>query len=488
MNAYDVVVIGGGSGSQVATAAASKGLDAAVVEPGPLGGACITRGCVPSKALIHRAAIVDEIERAGRFGIDAELREIDFDAITSTVHDIVYGKAEHQERMLEEMDHLTYYRGRGRFVDDHTIAIDEADGIPAGSEPSSGGNELDRIRADTVVVAVGSRPRIPPIDGLEDVEYLTSDDALFLDEQPATLVIVGGGYIAAELGYFFDAVGTDVSIVGRSDRLVSREDGDVSEAVTHALEDRLEVYTGHEAVAVSPGNDGKSVSLTIDAGDHEPVDLSAEHLLLATGRWPNTDTLALEETSVKTDDDGYVETDEFLKTDAENVWALGDVVGTHPFKHTADYEARCVTTNVLEDSQRPVDYTNLPHAIFTSPQVGSVGRTEAELDDEGVEYESALVTYDAAPLGLILQKPNCFVKVLSEPDGTILGCHVVGPQASTMIHEVVVSLQHGTGMVDDIADTVHVHPALNEVLLAAFDELSARRYSTAPDWRNASDR
>ena len=486
MDEYDVVVLGGGSGSQVATAAAANGLEAAVVEPGPLGGACITRGCVPSKALIHRGAIVDEIDRADRFGIDAEVRGVDFESITADVHDIVYDKAERQERTLEETDHLTYYRGLGRFVDDHTIAIDEVDGIPEGTDPANQGDELDRIRAETVVIAVGSRPMIPPIDGLDDVDYLTSDDALFLDDRPTDLVIVGGGYIAAELGCFFDAVGTDVSIVGRSDRLVSREDGDVSEAVTHALEDRLEVYTGHEAVAVSRTDDGASV--TIDAGDHEPVDLSAERLLLATGRSPNTDTLALEATSVETDDGGHVETDEFLKTDAEHVWALGDVVGTHPFKHTADYEARCVATNVLEDAQVTVEYADLPHAIFTSPQVGSVGHTQEDLEEDGIEYDSALVTYDAAPMGLILDEPDGFVKVLAGPDGSILGCHVVGPEASTMIHEVVVSLQHGTGTVDDIADTVHVHPALNEVLLKAFDELSTRRYSTAPDWRDASDR
>ena len=490
MTDFDIVVLGGGSGSQVATAAADEGLEAAVVEPGPLGGACITRGCVPSKALIHRADVVDEIRRAERFGIDAELTHVDFSAITTAIHDTVYEKAERQERTLEDADGVTLYRGRGRFVDDHTIAIDAADG-----DDDDDSGERTRITGETIVIATGSRPVVPPVDGLEEVGYLTSDDALFLEEQPDELVIVGGGYIAAELGYCFSALGTDVSIVGRSEQLLPREDGDVSEAVTRALTARegLEVYTDHEATAVSNGEGDATGKITVtvtvnetDAAD-ETFDLRTDEVLLATGRRPNTDRLGLENTAVELDDHGYVETDGFLKTSAGNVWALGDVLGEQPFKHTADYEARCVAVNILEDTQRTVDYSSMPHAVFTSPQVASVGKTEAELRADDVEYEAVRVTYDAAPLGLILEEPESFVKVLAAPDGSVLGCHIVGTQASTMLHEVVVACQRGSGTVADVAETVHIHPALNEAVLTAFDEAASRRYSTAPDWRGTSE-
>ncbi|NKE35094.1 dihydrolipoyl dehydrogenase [Natronococcus sp. JC468] len=489
MDEFDVVVIGGGSGSQVATAAAKEGLEAAVIEPGPLGGACITRGCVPSKALIHRADVVDGIRRAERFGVGASLEDVAYDEITSSIRETVYGKAERQAESLEEAENVALYRGEGRFVDEHTVAIDpvvDGDGAPADGDGSDDGDG-ERIRGETIVIAVGSRPTMPPVDGLEDVDVLTSDDALYLDERPDELVVIGGGYIGAELGYFFGALGADISIVGRSDELVPWEDGDVSTAVTDGLERYCELYTGYEAVEAS--EDGQRVTVTAepsDDGGGESVELEADDVLVAAGRRPNTDTLEIENAGVETDADGYVEIDERLETSVDGIWALGDVLGDEPYKHAADYEARIVATNVLETVERTVDYGAMPHAIFTSPRVASVGRTEAELEEADREYESVRVSYDAAPLGLILDPDEGFVKVLAAPDGEILGCHVVGPEAPTLIQEVVVAMDGG-GTVDDVADPVHVHPALSEVVYAAFDELSSRPYSTAPDWRDAGD-
>ncbi|WP_265109593.1 dihydrolipoyl dehydrogenase [Halosolutus halophilus] len=477
MDEYDIIVIGGGSGSQVATAAADRGLEAAVVERGPLGGACITRGCVPSKALLHRADVVDEIRRADRFGVEATLDGVDYGAITSSIHDTVYAKADRQERNLDEATRVALYRGEAQFVDDRTLEID----------PNEGEDDPGEIRGEHVVVAVGSRPVTPPIDGLEDVDVRTSDDVLFLDERPHDLVIVGGGYIGAELGYFFGALGTAVSIVGRSDRLVPGEDDDVSEVVTESLATYCDLYTGYEAAAVEEDGDRVDViaESTGDEGD-DRVELSADDLLLATGRRPNTDALDLDAAGVETDDEGHVETDDTLETTAENVWALGDVLAAQPFKHAADYEAEIVSANILDGADRAVDYEAMPHAIFTSPQVASVGRTEADLAADDREYESTLVTYDAAPKGVILDAGDGFVKVLSGPDGDLLGCHIVGPDAATLLHEVVVAMEHGSGTVDDVAETVHVHPSLNEVVLKAFDEAADRPYSTVPDWRDVS--
>ncbi|SDK39067.1 dihydrolipoyl dehydrogenase [Natronorubrum texcoconense] len=484
MDEYDIVVVGGGSGSQVATAAAEEGLEAAIVERGPLGGACITRGCIPSKALIHRADVVEEIRRAPEFGIAAEIEDVDYGEITSSIHDTVYEKAENQESSLEESENPTLYRGEGRFVDERTLEVN----------PSERDADSVEIRGETVVLAVGGRPMIPPIDGLEDADFLTSDDALFLDDQPDSLVIVGGGYIGAELGYFFGALGTDVTMIGRSETLVPREDDAVSEVVTDSLERYCDVYAGFEAAEVS--QDGDRVVVTAAASDGDDsndggdaaVELEADALLLATGRRPNTDTLNLEATGVETNDQEHVVVGDTLETTCNDVWALGDIVGEQPFKHAADYETRIVTANVLDDAGREVDYGSMPHAIFTNPQVASVGRTEGELEEAGTEYESATVPFDAAPLGMILEAGDGFVKVLARPDGEILGCHIVGPQASTLIQEVVVAMESGSGTVDDVADPVHVHPALSEAVYAAFDELSSSTYSTAPDWRDVSDR
>ncbi|ARS89824.1 dihydrolipoyl dehydrogenase family protein [Natrarchaeobaculum aegyptiacum] len=496
---FDVVVIGGGSGSQVATAAAGCGLETAVIEPGPLGGACITRGCVPSKALLQRAEVAETIRRAGRFGLEASLESVDYGAITAAVHDLVYEKADRQERSLEDADGVTLFRGEGRFVDERTVAID----------PVEGGDDDGprRIQGEHVVIAVGSRPTTPPIDGLEDVDFLTSDDALFLEEQPDSLAVVGGGYVGAELAYFFAALGTEVTVVGRSDRLVPREDEAVSVAVTESLENRCDLYTGYEAAAVSQADGTVTVTAepVEDTGDGDdghdedadPVDLEADALLVAAGRTPNTDTLDLENAGIGADDEGYLETDDRLETGAENVWALGDVLGAEPYKHAADYEAEIVAANVLTESgvlpetadlEREVDYRAMPHAIFTSPEAASVGQTEDELEESGREFESTRVSYDAAPKGLLLdlEAGEAFVKVLSSPDGEILGCHVVGPDAASLLQEVVVAMERGGGTVDDVAGTVHVHPALNEVVLAAFEAAADRDLSTAPDWRDVA--
>ena len=524
MDEYDVVVLGGGSGSHVASAAAAEGYEAAVLEPGPLGGACITRGCVPSKALIHRADVCREIRRADRFGIDAELTGVDFGAITDAVHETVFEKADRAAEGLREAERVTLYEAAGRFVDDREVELD------------GGESDGERIRGEQVVVAVGGRPIVPPIGGIEDVDYLTSDDALFLDERPDRLAIVGGGYIGAELAHFFDGVGADVSIVGRSDVLVPGEAAAASEAVTRALGSRCDVYTSHEAsevraeagevVVVAEGGGDDDGDGATDGGDDDgdgaggeedgdgagderdnEVEIRADELLLATGRRPNTDELGLEETAVETDDRDRVVTDERLETDVDGVWALGDVLPEFPFKHVADREAEVVAANVLaalegddgeaadEESggrdgptgdRETVDRSALPHAIFTDPRVASVGATAAELDENDVEYERVRVDYAAAPLGLILDEDEAFVEVLADPDGEILGCHVVGPEATTLIHEAVVAMNRGSGTVDDVAETVHVHPALNEVVLAAFDELSDRRFSTAPDWRDVA--
>ncbi|ELY91092.1 dihydrolipoamide dehydrogenase [Natrialba hulunbeirensis JCM 10989] len=497
---YDIVVLGGGSGSQVASAAVNEGLTAAVVEPGPLGGACVTRGCIPSKALIHRADIVDELRRAAEFGVHADVQEIEFGEFTAAIHDTVYEKADNQESSFDDTDGLTRYHGTGRFVDDRTIVVESNDEHTSESDSASGSDSStpSRIRGETIVIAVGGRPVVPPIDGVEDVDYLTSEGALFLDEQPDSLVIVGGGYIGAELGYFFGALGTEVSLVGRSEQLVPREDDDVSEVVTNALESHCEIYTGYEAAAVAETADGVVVTAEPsgdggngDGGDDneensdESVELEAERLLFATGRRPNTDSLDLEETSVQTDDSGHVEVDESLETTADDIWALGDVLADEPYKHAADYETRIVTANVLDDAGEEVDYHAMPHAIFTSPQVASVGQTEQELTAGGLEYQSANIPFGTAPLGMILDADG-FVKVLAAPEGEILGCHIVGPHASTLIQEVVTAMDSGSGMVEDVAEPVHVHPALSEGVYAAFDELSSRQYSTAPNWRDVS--
>ena len=469
MREFDTIVVGGGSGTLVGTAAADEGDSVAVVEPGPLGGACVTRGCVPSKALIHRADLLEEIRRAERFGIDATVEGVDLAAITEEVRDTVYGKAERMEEELRDSENHALYQTEGRFVDERTLEVGD-----------------ERIRGERVIVAAGARPLIPPIDGIDDVDYLTSTEALWLDEPPEHLIVIGGGYIGTEMGHFYGSLGSEVTIVGRSDVLAAREDADVSEALTAAFEDREEfdVRTGHAASEVEEEN-GEFV-VTAETDDGEESEIRGDELLVATGRQPNADRLEVENAGIETDDDGYVETNEYLETTADGVWALGDIAGPPLFKHAADYEARHVAMNAVDGERRAVDYDAVAHAIFTSPQVASVGKTEGELDDEGVEYEVGRFEYTDAPLGLVSKDDRGFVKVLAGPDGEILGCHVFGSHASTLVHEVVMAMSSGSGTVNEVVEAVHVHPALNEVVLGAFDEVATVPHTGSPDWSDAS--
>lgn len=469
MREFDLIVIGGGSGTAVGNAAADRGGDVAVVEPGPLGGACVTRGCVPSKGLIHRADVVERIRRAGEFGVDADLGEIDFASITAEIEDAVYEKAENMERQLRESENKTLFDAEAEFVDERTVAVDG-----------------DELRGEQVVVAAGARPSVPPIDGLEDADYLTSAEALYLDERPDRLVILGGGYVGAELGHFFGEMGTDVAIVGRSEQLVPREDEAASEAVTAAFEERYDVYAGHEATAVEERNGEFVVTAEPASDDDDAIEVTGDELLVATGRKPNTDRLDVEAAGIETTDGGFVETDEYMATSVDGVWALGDIAGPPLFKHAADYEARVVARNAVLDGEERVDYTGLGHAVFTSPRVAAVGKTEGELRDDGVEYESARAEYADVPLGMVSKDERGFAKVLAAPDGEILGCHVVGEEAPTLLHEVLVALRSAGGTVDDVAETIHVHPARSEVLLKAFDELAEIPYAGTPDWSDVT--
>jgi dihydrolipoamide dehydrogenase len=388
---------------------------------------------------------------------------VDFAEIVRTVNEEVQGDADSIRRGLTSSPDHDLYDGEARFVDERTIEV------------HGGEDDGARMRAETVLIAAGTRPAIPDIDGIDDVEYMTSTEALKREEPPEHLLIVGGGYIAAELGHFFGTFGSDVTIVGRRPNLLPAADEAIAEAFTDRYAERFTVHTGLEVTAVE--RSGGEVTLEAypyeygeDGGiveGSEAVTATGDALLVAAGRVPNTDTLNLDATSVETDDRGFVETDEYLRTDAEGVWALGDIVGEYLLKHSANHEARAVARNVFGDELQPVDYSAMPFAVFASPEVAGVGALEGELRAEGREYAKNTYRYEDTARGDAMQAEG-FVKVLIDHEGEILGCHIIGPDASTLIQEVVVAMKAGSGTVRDIRESVHIHPALPEVVQRAF--------------------
>ena len=464
MNEVDFLVVGSGSGLDVANAAANRGLSVAVVEKGPLGGTCLNRGCIPSKMLLYRAEVLETIERAGEFHIDAEVRDVQFSEIVREVDEEVEADADSIRRGLRSSSKHDLYEGEGRFVDDRTVEID------------GGEDDGARIRADAVLIAAGTRPAIPDIEGIEEVDYLTSTEALQLETPPDHLLVVGGGYIAAELAHFFGTFGSDVTIVGRRPNLLPEADEEVAEAFTERYAGRFEIHVGYAATAVSESDGTVTVEAhpyEYDDGDDgrivdgEPVTVTGDTLLVAAGRTPNSDTLDLEATGVETDDRGFVATDEYLRTTAEGVWALGDIVGEYLLKHSANHEARAVARNLFGDELQPVDYTAMPFAVFASPEVAGVGAREGDLRAAGTEYATRTYRYDRTARGSAM-KAEGFVKVIVDLDGEILGCHIIGPEASNLVQEVVVAMKAGSGTVRDIRRSVHIHPALSEVVQRAF--------------------
>ncbi|WP_232687110.1 dihydrolipoyl dehydrogenase [Halobacterium zhouii] len=466
MEEYDFVVIGSGSGLEVANVAANQGQSVAVAEKGRFGGTCLNRGCIPSKMLLYHADVLETVERAGEFNIDVTVEDVAFADIVRKVNEDVHEDGESIRQGLHSSDQHTLYEHEVRFVDDHTLEV------------VAGENEGARFRGDTILVAAGTRPTIPPIDGIEDVEYLTSTEALQLETPPDHLVIIGGGYIAAELGHFFGTFGSDVSVVGRRPSLLPQADEAVSEAFTDRFAERFDVHTGCEAISVSQSGDGFTVEAREyeydDGGDGggvvedgESVSVTGDELLVAAGRRPNTDQLNLDATGVQTDDQGFVETDEYLRTDVEGVWALGDIVGEYLLKHSANHEAQAVARNLFGPELQPVDYTAMPFAVFASPEVAGVGAREEELRADDVEYAVNTHQYEDTARGDAMHAEG-FVKAIIDTEGEILGCHIIGPDASTLIEEVVVAMKAGTGSVQDVRESVHIHPALPEVVQRAF--------------------
>ncbi|MFC6767160.1 dihydrolipoyl dehydrogenase [Natrinema soli] len=462
MEEYDFLVIGSGSGLDVANVAADQGRSVAVVEKGRLGGTCLNRGCIPSKMLLYHADVVETIERAGEFKIDAAVNDVRFADIVREVTEDVHGSSDSIRRGLSSSDRHELYEAEGRFVDDRTLEL-------VGGEYDGG-----RLSADTVLVAAGTRPAIPPIDGIDTVDYLISTEALQLETPPDHLVIVGGGYIAAELARFFGTFGSDVSIIGRRPELLPDADEEVAAEFTERYADRFDVYTGYEATAVSGDDD----SITVEArpfadargsvaSPDDPISVTGDELLVAAGRVPNTDTLNVEAAGIETDQAGFVETDEYLRTTADGVWALGDIVGEYLLKHNANHEAQTVARNLFGDGLEPVDYSAMPFAVFASPEVAGVGLTEQELRAADREYAKRTYRYEETARGSAM-KAEGFVKPIIDLEGEILGCHIIGPDASDLIQEVVVAMTAGSGTVHDIRESVHIHPALSEVVQRAF--------------------
>ncbi|MCI0503823.1 dihydrolipoyl dehydrogenase [Candidatus Micrarchaeota archaeon] len=441
MQNFDLIVIGAGSGLDVAAAAAARGMSVAIVEEGPMGGTCLNRGCIPTKILIHSADVVQTIKEAKEFGIDVKGYSVDFNKVMARAR-TVDADAASIEANLRKAKNVTLFKERGAFSGPMTLMLKEGE-----------------ITADKIVIAAGTRPAIPPIEGLDKVPYMTSDEALKAEALPKELIIIGGGYIACELAHFFGSMGSKIQILQRNVRLLPDEDEEISQKFTELFSKE---YPVRLSFAVRKA-EKKGERIVVYGADGTAVE--GTDLLIATGRVPNSDILQVEKSGIKTNKHGYIETDEYMETNVPGVWAFGDIAGKYLFKHSANLEAEYVTISIITpDHRHPVDYTAMPHAVFSHPQVAGVGATEQELKVKGEDFLVGKYMYKDTGMGEALAERDGFVKFIADYEGKILGCHIIGPEASTLLHEVLVSMKAGKCHVNDIINTVHIHPALSEVV------------------------
>ncbi|NLE94931.1 MAG: dihydrolipoyl dehydrogenase [Dehalococcoidia bacterium] len=454
MERYDVIVLGSGCGLSIALQAASMGKKTALVEPGWLGGTCVNTGCIPSKILIAPADAVAELDRARRLGVKVKMESTDAPGMLRRMRSSRAASQRHLRHSVRETDGLDYVRVAGRF--------DAPGVIRAGHR---------QLSAPLIFIAAGARTVVPPIAGLESVDYLTNESLLELEQLPSSVIIMGGGYIAVEFGHFLAAMGTRVTILEMLDRLVTSEEPEISATLQRELSTRARVVTGAKVESVTRSGRGVTVKARmVDGG--EPRSFRAERLLVAVGRRSNADEIAAEKAGIVVDRRGFIEVDGQLRTNQKGVFAVGDINGKAMFRHAANVQAAVAAANGLAGESIEMDYHALPHAVYSWPQIASVGLTEAQARDAGLDVTALLTPYSSVAKGEALAEDAGFTKVVVE-NGTekIVGFHIIGPHAPILIQEVVNAMQSG-GNLDEIARGVHIHPELTELIPSSFEGLA----------------
>ena len=453
MHEFDIIAIGGGAAGLV-TAAGAAGLGArvALIERHKMGGECLWTGCVPSKALLAAARAMSDARQAGRYGINVAAPTVDFARVMKHVHAA--------QEAIEPNDSPARFRslgvdviiGNARFVDKSRVYAD--------------GREM---KARHLVIATGSRPAIPEIPGIDTVPYYTNETIFSIQTLPASMIVLGGGAVGVELAQAFALLGSRVTILEADRQILRTEDAEVAEAIHSGLtQDGVDIRIGAKVTSIQRTNEG--VRVTTDAGT-----LDAATLLVAVGRQANTDTLDLEAAGVEYDTKG-LKLDKYLRTTAHNIWGVGDVTGAPRFTHVADYQARLVLRNALFPLKTAADYNLVPWAIYTDPEIGHVGLTEAQAREQHSDaiqiFRKSFAELDRA---IADGKPRGFIKIIADRRGKILGGHVVGAHASSVLGEIALAMKHNIGM-SQVSAMMHAYPTYGEAFKHTGDAFVRTRF------------
>jgi mycothione reductase len=441
---FSLAIVGSGSGNALVPEDPAQG-PVAIIESGAFGGTCINRGCIPSKILAHTADVASQVRRAPSFGIGAEVTRVDWRAI----RDRTFTRVEHisaaGRNARAGAGPVTLFEGRARFAGPHELVIDDT----------------VRITADRIVVAAGARPTVPPVIADSAVEFWTSDSIMRIDDLPSSMVIVGGGYVAAELAHVFSSLGVEIHMVNLGATLLETFDTDIADRFTALAQERWDVHLSAKIAGVRRQGHGDGVAVMLEDGTAVTGDL----LLVAAGRQPDIDDLGLDLAGVMLRDDGRIQVDEFGRTTAEGIWSLGDVSSPFELKHVANAEARSLAHNLAHpEDLRPFPHDWVPAAVFTEPQVASIGARLQDLAGKK-PYVQAVQAYHDTAYGWALQDSAGICKLYADPaTGKLLGAHILGHQASLLIQPLVQAMSSGLDVASTACGQYWIHPALSEVV------------------------
>lgn len=452
---YDLVVIGTGSGNSIVDHDFAD-WNVAIVEHAKFGGTCLNAGCIPTKMFVLPADLAASPSEAARLGVDLTLDQVRW----PDIRDRIFGRIDPIEdggrRYRKHNTNVTVYERTARFTGTRQLLIGD-----------------ETVTADAIVLAAGSRPALPDIAGLAgtvdvpDSGHHTSDTVMRIDAPPPRMAILGGGYVAAEMAHVFGSFGTDVTVITRGEAMLRGEDPDVSARFTELARQRWDLRTGRQVTRAQRERGVTALELTDGSTVH------AELVLVAIGRRPNSDVLDAERGGLALLPDGRIEVDSSQRTSVPGVWALGDICSADQLKHVANHQARLVRHNLLHpDTPARDDRRAVAHAVFSAPQIAAVGLTESQASEQGLRYVAATRSYGGVAYGWALEDTTGFCKVLADPDtGQILGAHIIGPQASSLLQPLIQAMAFGQHPYQVARGQYWIHPSLPEVVENALLDL-----------------
>lgn len=458
-----VAVVGGGPGGYVAALkAAMLGAEVTVIEKNRLGGTCLNVGCIPTKALLASSDVLRTVQEAKSFGINVEGEvKPDFQAIVARkqkiTDELVAGiQFLFDKRGVKKID------GFGKLIDKNTIEVTKDDG------------SVEEVKADKIILANGSIPTVFPFMPYNGKNVITSDEVLSLEKLPKSMVIIGGGVIGSEIGQFYSSLGTKVTIVEVLPQILGRMDSDGAKALARQFKkDKIKVMCNVATDSFEVSDD--IVKLNLNNGKS----LEAEVVLLCTGRKPNLANSGVAEAGVKMTDRGFIEVNEYMETNLEGVYAIGDIIPGAMLAHVASAEGMVAAENAVKGNGETVNYKSIPSCVYTEPEVAGVGKTEDELKTEGVEYHVGKFDFRGLGKAKAIGKIQGFIKILVDKDDVIIGATLVGPHCTDLLTEL--SLAVGLGLkAKDVGKVIHAHPSLSEGIMEALHDVHGECVHSVP--------